>query len=88
MAITKRFASETYVTEQVTAVNEKVINLETTTNELSEQIDNIKYDIDELQVITDGYEDAITDIINTYASHTWVTEQIQAAIQASWEANY
>ena len=58
------------------------------TSNIQTQIDNIKYDIDDLQAITESHEDAITDIINTYASHTWVTSQIQASIQSTWEASY
>lgn len=42
MAITKRFASEEYVTESVTAVEDRVITLETENRRLSEEIVDLK----------------------------------------------
>lgn len=40
MGISKRFASEEYVTESVTAVEERVTTLETETSELQETVNN------------------------------------------------
>ena len=44
MAITKRFASEEYVTESVTAVEERVTTLETETSELHKEKVNLPKD--------------------------------------------
>lgn len=94
MAITKRFASETYVTEQTSGIQTQLNNKQDALNFIpiqqgggsGQSSNKIKIGWDNSSKLLYDIDDGVG--IGTFASESWVSTQIQSSIKATWEASY